>query len=79
MTLDYSIIAFKALNISVLMTIPIGSISIVLLIRSLFLSRRVQFITSAFNSTPQKQKSNKRDQPSEDKNKYVDPIQLKHD
>lgn len=47
MTLDYSITAFNALNISVLMTIPIGSISIVLLIRSLFLSRRMQFITSA--------------------------------
>lgn len=45
MTLEYSIIAFNALNISVLMTIPIGSISIVLLILSPGL--RVQFITLA--------------------------------
>ena len=47
MTLDYSIIAFNALNILVLMTIPI------------------EYFHCFVNSFS--------------KNKYIDPIQLKHD
>ena len=75
MTLDYSIIAFNALNSLVLMTIPIQHFDC--FVNSF--SRPARAVNYFSYTTPQKQKGNKRDQPSGDKNNYVDPIQLKHD
>lgn len=77
MTLDYSIIAFKALNILVLMTIPIQHFDC--FVNSFSISLPARAVHYFSYTTPQKQKGNTRDQPSGDKNNYVDPIQLKHD
>ena len=77
MKLDYSIIAFKALNISVLMTIPIPYFDC--FVNSFSTSLPARAVHYFSYTTPQKQKGNKRHPPSGDKNKYIDPIQLKHD
>ena len=77
MKLDYSITAFNALNISVLMTIPIQYFDC--FVNSFSTSLPARAVHYFSYTTPQKQKGNKRDQPSGGKNKYIDPIQIKHD
>ena len=66
MTLDYSIIAFNALNILVLMTIPIQYFDSFVNSFSISLPARAVHYFSC--TKPQKQTGNKRDQPSGDKN-----------